>query len=132
MLVGAGVTVTVGVTAIPLPVNVTVKGLLVALLAIVKVPVLSPAEEGEKLKLIVQVPFDARLEVQLLLWPKPLETDKPSNCSGAPPVFPSIRTMGELVVFIGWFPNWMVLADVAAEGPEATGVITGKTPGEGE
>lgn len=103
-----GVTDTVGVVgvgAVPVPVNATFKGLPGALLDIVKVPVLGPTVEGEKVMLMVQVPFGARLDVQLLLWPKPLETDKLSPCKAVPPVLPSVTMKGELVVRMSWLPN---------------------------
>jgi hypothetical protein len=133
MLEDDGVTNTVGVAfVIPVPVKATMKGLPVALLDTVKVPVLCTAEEGEKVTLIAQVAFGARLEAQLFVWLKLLEAEKPSNCNAVPPVFPIVRIIGELAVPMSWPPNSMELLDAAIEGPEGTRVMTRGTPGEVE
>jgi hypothetical protein len=71
---------------LPVPLKVTVCGLLLALSVIVNVPLTVPVAEGVNVTLIVQPPPAAMLAPQLLDWAKLLgETVMPDKVSVALP-----------------------------------------------
>src|SRR5438132_33702 len=64
-----GLSLTPGPVAVPLPVRLTVWGLLPALSVMVRAPVRVPVTVGVKLTLMVQLPPAATDVPQVLFWP---------------------------------------------------------------
>src|ERR1700757_1140912 len=96
----------------PVPVNVTVCGLVAALSLIVKVAERATRRFGEKVTLIVQLAPACRPAPpigQVLLCPKRVGFAPPIvmllMINGTVPVFCTVTLCGALVVLIAWFPN---------------------------
>jgi hypothetical protein len=72
------------------------------------VPDRIPETVGEKLTLMEQLPFGARLLVQLVVWPKSPITEMAMFVTVVVALFVSVAVCALLVEFTAWLPNWNV------------------------
>jgi hypothetical protein len=83
---------------VPLPLRLTICGLLVALSWSGKLPVRLPAAVGLKVTLIVHEPRAARLTPQVLVCAKSPVTGIPEKLTAAPPSLVTVKILARLVV----------------------------------
>jgi hypothetical protein len=100
----AGLGVIAG-AVIPVPVSVTLCGLVASESVIVSFPVMTPAVVGTKATLMRQLRPAARLVPQLLESEKPALQVMPVIVSVVVPTFASVTVCEELRVPTNWFPN---------------------------
>jgi hypothetical protein len=106
---GVGLTVRSGAAVVPVPVNVTLCGLPVALSVMRSDALREPVAVGLNVTLIVQVAPAATLPSQLFVCAKS-DVFVPANAmllivSAEFPVLVSVTALAALVVFTIWFPN---------------------------
>jgi hypothetical protein len=95
--------------AVPVPLTVTICGLLTALSVIVTVPLKVPATVGLNVTLIVHVPAGAiGFAVQVFVSANGALTTTLGTVRFPLPVFVTVIVCAALVVFTAWFPNGSV------------------------
>jgi hypothetical protein len=109
-----GETLTAG--AVPVPVNETVCGLLLALSVTEIDPVRDPVAVGAKVTEIVQVPATATDEPQVLVWLKSPLAAIVVIVSVADPEFVSVTVWAALVVVSGWLPKLRLVGEKLTAG----------------
>jgi hypothetical protein len=100
----------------PVPLRVTVCGLLTALSVRVRAPVRPPLAVGAKLTLIVQLPLGATEGRQLLLSVQSLEIDRLLMLRATVPVFVTVTGCEALVVPTSWLVKVRLPEEIVGAG----------------
>lgn len=105
----------------PVPVRLTVCGLLAALLLIVIAPVRCPETVGVKVTAIVQVAPGASAEPQVLDCAKSPEAVIEEMVAAAAPLLVSVIVCGGLVVCSAWLPKVRLVDDTVTDAEDEGG-----------